>query len=136
MKKYSFIKVFLALVLLTTNACAMKNLKSTYDEKTQTTKYEKALKPPISIPFDITKQGNKIELELKIKESHSYSFRLEFYYDDPRRSKYFIIEMVKSFFPSKKYSDEEYNEIRKDNVRVRKLVGLPEIIIESKPGEV
>lgn len=133
MKKYSFIKVFLALVLLTTNACAMKNLKSTYDEKTQTTKYEKTLKPPISIPFDITKQGNKIELELKIKESNSYSFELEFHYDDPRRSKYFIIEMVKSFFPSKKYSDEEWNEIVKDERRVRGLMGYSDskIVIEK-----
>jgi len=133
MKKYSFIKVFLALVLLTTNACAMKNLKSTYDEKTQTTKYEKALKPPISIPFDITKQGNKIELELKIKESNSYSFELEFHYDDPRRSKYWIVELVKHYLPQKKYSDEEWNEIMKDERRVRGLMGYSDskIVIEK-----
>jgi len=135
MKKYSFIKVFLALVLLTTNACAMKNLKSTYDEKTQTTKYEKALKPPISIPFDITKQGNKIELELKIKESNSYSFRLEFYYDDPRRSKYWIVELVKHYLPQKKYSDEEWNEVMKDYNRVYRLIGTEELVVDSKPEE-
>ena len=85
------------------------------------------LKTPISVPFDITKKGNQIEFFMKPRETYGYRFRLEFWYNDPRDSKYQFIENIKSFFPAKKYSQEELKEILKDSDRVAKLAGVGEL---------
>ena len=119
--KNLFIKTALLLALLTANACAMSP-KFTYDSQTQITKYNKLFTVPASVPFDLTKKGNKIEFELKIKEENGYAFELRFYYDDPRRSKYEWVEVLKSFFPERPSTKEE----RIDLERVKKLVGTKE----------
>ena len=116
--------------LFSINACAMP-LKSTYDSQTQTTKIINPLTTPVSVPFDITKKDNKLELQLKIKEEFGYVFELEFRYKDPERSQYDWVNILKSFFPNKKYGEEEFKEIMKDNRRVRELVGYEELIKDN-----
>lgn len=111
----------------------------------------KVYSPPVSVPFDLTKKGNKVEVILKIEEYHSYSFELEFNYDDPRKSWYdktkeviippnffgWVIVIVLSPIDfmiekfGKKYSKEELGEALKDFKRVEKLFGT----IEWKNGK-
>ncbi len=117
----------LTLFLIINSSCAMTP-KSTFDPQTQTTKYQKPFDIPVSVPIDITKKGSKLELVVNVKEYAGYAFELQFFYDDPRRSKYEWINTLKSFFPNKKHSVAEWDEIDKDMVRVKKLVGgnIPE----------
>jgi len=112
MKKLLIIFLNISLLTISTSSCAMSS-----DKK------QKPLEPPISVPFDITKKDNEVELLIKIKEENGYVFELKFAYDDPRRSKYEWVEILKSFFPEKPYTKEE----RVDLERVRKLVGSEEL---------
>ena len=76
---------------------------------------------PIYLPFDITRKGNAVEADFEIKEEiGDVGFYLMFCYDDPRRSKYRWIDMVKSFFPSDKLPTAQE---RADHDRVIKLIG-------------
>jgi len=90
------------------------------------------LTTPISVPFDLTKKGNKIEFFIKPKKTYTYRFSLLYYYylpiDDPE-SKYYIhpirqrlttISVLEKYF-ERKYSEEEWKEIGKDADRVIKL---------------
>lgn len=87
-------------------------------------------KLPVSVPIDLTKKGNKLEVIIQIKEPYGYAFELEYRYDDPRRSKYQWVENLKSFFPERPYTEEEL----KDSNRVRKLIDYEELI-KSGTGE-
>jgi len=98
--------------------------------------------PPISIPIDISKKGNKAEIDLRIQakaekkelEPESTAFELKFVHYDPRQdknSKYYIssfrqnlimIGALRKYFEPK-YTKEEKNEIWKDNERLTKLLG-------------
>lgn len=116
MKK--LIKIF-SLIFIITVFASVKNIYA----MSSSLKEEKPLQLPARVPIDVTKKGNKVEALIEVKKKGGYAFELEFHYDDPRRSKYAWVNFIKSFFPEKKYSDEEYREIMKDNNRVWKLVG-------------
>lgn len=81
--------LFISLFFLTTsNACAM-NLNFFNKNKLPTT--------PYALPIDISKKGNKAEIDLRIKsdkerkdlEPKSIAFELKFFWHDPRRSEAF-----------------------------------------------
>jgi len=112
--------------------------KSTYDEKTQTTKYLDIFETPHAFaPYDLTKNGNKVEMLVRVKKRGNYRAQLEFHFDDPRFTDYerknrrvnagwgrWFYEIIKlAIVGEKKYSKEEMNEFLKDRRRVIKLVG-------------
>jgi len=70
-------KTSLILILLTANSYAMF-FQNSDDPKVYET--------PVSVPFDLTKKGNKTEVLVEIKEAKEYIFGLEFLYDDSRNS--------------------------------------------------
>lgn len=69
------LKIFVSLVLLTNNACAMTFFK----EKLPTT--------PISVPIDLTNKNSKIELEFRIKKKEKFGYDFHFSFDYKRRKK-------------------------------------------------
>jgi len=112
--------------------------KSTYDEKTQTTKYLDISETPHAfVPFDLTKNGNKVEMLVRVKRYTEYRAQLEFHFDDPRFTDYerknrrvnggwgrWFYEIIKlAIVGEKKHSKDELNELLKDYRRVKKLVG-------------
>jgi hypothetical protein len=124
--------------LLITNSCAMAP-KSTYDKKTQTTKYLNIFETPHAFaPYDLTKNGNKVEMLVRVKKRDSYRAQLEFHFDDPRFTDYerknrrvnggwgrWFYEIIKlAIVGEKKYSKDELGEILKDRIRVKRLVGV------------
>ena len=129
MAKSLFVNAALVSIFLTTNACAMNPFK----KQLPTT--------PYALPIDISKKGNKAEIDLRIKsdkerarlESKRIAFELKFFWHDPRNdknSKYYEssfrkyfkeIGILKKYF--RKYTKEEKDEIWKDYHRVEKLVG-------------
>ena len=40
-------------------------------------------RPPVIVPIDLTKAGNKTEMKFRINAPYAYYFKLEFYYNDP-----------------------------------------------------
>jgi hypothetical protein len=97
---------------------------------------------PYAIVIDISKKGNKAEIDLRIKndkerkrlEPEIIAFELAFVPYDPRqdpKSKYYInpirlylslIGSLRKYFEPK-YTDEEWSEILFDDYRVTRLVG-------------
>jgi hypothetical protein len=138
LKTKRLICLFISLFFLTTisNACAM-NLNFLNKNKLPTT--------PYALPIDISKKGNKAQIDLRIKtdkerarlEPKIIAFELRFFWYDPRddkNSKYYEgfwrrnfknVGRFKKYF---KYSDEEKNEIWKDHHRVLNLMEHKELI--------
>ena len=97
---------------------------------------------PISVPIDISKKGNKVEIDFKLKPYKkslpcyplNTAFEIEFLYKDPRydkNSKYYVnpvrnflmdIGALEKYFEIK-YTEEEWAEIMQDDHRIIKLVG-------------
>ena len=88
----------------------------------------KFYEPPVSIPFDLTKKGNKTEVLVEITKERSYSFELQFFYTDDVRIDLSFMEKVRSFFPSDPREDENYEELQRGRERVEKLLGYEELI--------
>lgn len=129
MAKSLFVNAALVSIFLTTNACAMNPFK----KQLPTT--------PYALPIDISKKGNKAEIDLRIKsdkerarlESKRIAFELKFFWHDPEKdpnSKYYEgfwrrnfgqIGMLKKYF--RKYTKEESKEIGADHNRLLKLLG-------------
>jgi hypothetical protein len=96
---------------------------------------------PVSMQIDLSKKGNKAEIDLRIEtkeekeylEPESTAFELQFIPYDPRydkNSKYYLgfwrrnfydIGMLRKYF--REYTKEEKDEIWKDYNRVTKLLG-------------
>jgi len=96
---------------------------------------------PVSMQIDLSKKGNKAEIDLRIEtkeekeylEPESTAFELQFIPYDPRydkNSKYYLgfwrrnfydIGMLRKYF--REYTKEEKDEIWKDHERVKKLLG-------------
>ena len=96
---------------------------------------------PVSMQIDLSKKGNKAEIDLRIEtkeekeylEPESTAFELQFIPYDPRydkNSKYYLgfwrrnfydIGMLRKYF--REYTKEEKDEIWKDHIRVKKLLG-------------
>ena len=134
MAKSLFVNAALVSIFLTTNACAMNPFK----KQLPTT--------PYALPIDISKKGNKAEIDLRIKsdkerarlEPERIAFDLKFFWYDPRsdkNSKYYEssfrkyfkeIGMLKKYF--RKYTKEEKDEIWKDHHRVLKLLEHEELL--------
>ena len=129
MAKSLFVNAALVSIFLTTNACAMNPFK----KQLPTT--------PYALPIDISKKGNKAEIDLRIKsdkerarlEPERIAFDLKFFWYDPEKdpnSKYYEgfwrrnfeqIGMFRKYF--RKYTKEESKEIAKDHHRLLKLLG-------------
>ena len=97
---------------------------------------------PVSMQIDLSKKGNKAEIDLRIEtkeekeylEPESTAFELQFIPYDPRydkNSKYYLgfwrrnfydIGMLKKYLQPK-YADNEWAEIIFDNNRITKLLG-------------
>ena len=97
---------------------------------------------PVSMQIDLSKKGNKAEIDLRIEtkeekeylEPESTAFELQFIPYDPtydKNSKYYIgsfrrffkeIGVLKKYLQPK-YAKEEKDEIWKDHERVKKLLG-------------
>ena len=97
---------------------------------------------PVSMQIDLSKKGNKAEIDLRIEtkeekaylEPESTAFELQFTPYDPtydKNSKYYIgsfrrffkeIGMLKKYLQPR-YTDKEWAEIMFDDKRVTKLVG-------------
>ncbi len=96
---------------------------------------------PVSMQIDLSKKGNKAEIDLRIEtkeekeylEPESTAFELQFIPYNPRydkNSKYYLgfwrrnfydIGMLRKYF--REYTKEEKDEIWKDHERVKKLLG-------------
>ncbi len=96
---------------------------------------------PVSMQIDLSKKGNKAEIDLRIEtkeekeylEPESTAFELQFIPYNPRydkNSKYYLgfwrrnfydIGMLRKYF--REYTKEEKDEIWKDHERVQKLLG-------------
>lgn len=127
LKKQKFL--ILILILANSNACAMPFFNK-----------NKLPSTPYALEIDISKKGNKAEIDLRIKtkkerkelEPESIAFEVYFNAYDPRNdknSKYYEnsftkffkdIGVFKKYF---KYTKEEKDEIWKDNERLTKLLG-------------
>jgi len=125
--------------VLTTNAYAMPFFNK---NKLPTT--------PYALPIDISKKGNKAEIDLRIKsdeerkefEPKTVAFELKFIPYDPRQDKnskyyegfwrrnFYDIGMFRKYFEPK-YTKEEWAEVVFDGNRIVKLVGGS---VASDPG--
>jgi len=121
-------KSFIILLLLTNNSFAIFSKN-------------KLPATPVSMQIDLSKKGNKAEIDLRIEtkeekeylEPESTAFELQFIPYDPRydkNSKYYLgfwrrnfydIGMLRKYF--REYTKEEKDEIWKDHIRVKKLLG-------------
>jgi len=121
-------KSFIILLLLTNNSFAIFSKN-------------KLPATPVSMQIDLSKKGNKAEIDLRIEtkeekeylEPESTAFELQFIPYDPRydkNSKYYLgfwrrnfydIGMLRKYF--REYTKEEEDEIWKDHIRVKKLLG-------------
>ena len=128
--KTFLVRTFLVLIFLISNACAMPFFNK---NKLPTT--------PYAIVIDISKKGNKAEIDLRIKnnkerkrlEPEIIAFELAFVPYDPRqdpKSKYYPnfwrrnfyeIGMFRKYF--REYSKEEKNEIWNEYDKLSKLLG-------------
>ena len=86
--------------------------------------FKLAERKDISVPFDVTKAGSKVEIDVKVVDEvvNPYTFYLAFHYVDPRNpdeKEFGFLDDILSFFPSKPRAPEELSDKR----RVRKLVG-------------
>ncbi|MDA9231277.1 DUF5625 family protein [Rickettsiales bacterium] len=94
---------------------------------------------PVSMQIDLSKKGNKAEIDLRIEskeekeklEPESTAFELQFIPYDPRHdknSKYYEgfwrrnLQLIDQSF-GRKYTDEEKDEIWEDNEKLTKLLG-------------
>ena len=97
---------------------------------------------PVSMQIDLSKKGNKAEIDLRIEtkeekeylEPESTAFELQFIPYDPtydKNSKYYIgsfrrffkeVGMLKKYLQPK-YTKEERKEVSQDHNRVKKLLG-------------
>ncbi len=140
--KTFLVRTFLVLIFLISNACAMPFFNK---NKLPTT--------PYAIVIDISKKGNKAEIDLRIKnnkerkrlEPEIIAFELAFVPYDPRqdpKSKYYPnfwrrnfyeIGMFRKYF--REYSKEERKEISKDYHRVLGLLEHEELIASGSGAD-
>jgi len=110
---------------------------------------EKLPTTPYALPIDISKKGNKAEIDLRVKsdkerkslEPKIVAFELRFVPYDPRRDKnskyypgfwrrnFYDVGMFRRYF--REYSNEERDEISKDHERVLKLMEREEFVKSS-----